>query len=291
MEEAFVQCARKILNKIESGRGAGGERARRGPPAPCVASRCFGAAGQRAWSPLTRQPTTATWGSAPLPLAPGPPTGTRLDLRPRSQPLLGRPCVLARGVGYSTCPWLLRTRLCEAKGPRLHGGLSRYRVLVASGKVHLKQPQFGQLTEPSTAVTDQRWCLSQRYHSCVRNFAALAVRANAGLPAPRRPPGCSGAVLDGGHCGVATTGQGPPGRGARPAWAWRRCRRGLPRQVVAELCPSTHEGGAGRGRGQSSRGGGVSWEAGGGRHWTEAAAGRGGRHAEAGRPRASGASS
>lgn len=156
VEEAFVQCARKILNKIESGRGAGGERARRGPPAPCVASRCFGAAGQRAWSPLTRQPTTATWGSAPLPLAPGPPTGTRLDLRPRSQPLLGRPCVLARGVGYSTCPWLLRTRLCEAKGPRLHGGLSRYRVLVASGKVHLKQPQFGQLTEPSTAVTDQR---------------------------------------------------------------------------------------------------------------------------------------
>lgn len=35
----------------------------------------------------------------------------------------------------------------------------------------------------------------------------------------------------------------------------------------------------------------MSWEAGGGRHWTEAAAGRGGRHAEAGRPRASGASS
>lgn len=125
VEEAFVQCARKILNKIESGRGAGGERARRGPPAPCVASRCFGAAGQRAWSPLTRQPTTATWGSAPLPLAPGPPTGTRLDLCPRSQPLLGQPCVLARGGGYSVCPWLLRTRLCEAKGPRLHVAVSR----------------------------------------------------------------------------------------------------------------------------------------------------------------------
>lgn len=32
VEEAFMQCARKILNKIESGRGAGA------PSAPCC---CF----------------------------------------------------------------------------------------------------------------------------------------------------------------------------------------------------------------------------------------------------------
>lgn len=60
VEDAFVQCARKILNKIESGTGAGGGRARRAPSAQCCRFSVFPGWLVTALPPLTRQPTTAT---------------------------------------------------------------------------------------------------------------------------------------------------------------------------------------------------------------------------------------